>query len=59
VPLEGPQVDDKAVQEIVAMFNSFFTVEQVTQTLLANLNDKAKTVNDLKYKESKKFTCDS
>ena len=47
------QVDDKVVDEIKNKFNGFFTEEQIIQTLIANQYDKAKTINDLKYKEGK------
>lgn len=46
-------MDDKVVQEIFDQFNKFFTLEQVKQTLISNQNDKLKTLQDLKFKESK------
>ena len=36
----------------MSQFKQFFTLEQVKQTLIANYNDKAKTIKDLQYKES-------
>lgn len=41
------------MQEIYEIFNKFFTIEQVKQTLIANVNDRNKTLADLKFKESK------
>jgi hypothetical protein len=43
--------DEKATKEIFDHFEKFFTMEQVKQTLIANYNDKGKSLNDLKYKQ--------
>jgi hypothetical protein len=47
-------VDEKEVKAIFDMFAAFFTMEQVKNTLIANLADpdkQMKTINDLKFKQ--------
>ena len=47
------QVDEKVAKEIFDHFQKSFTLDQVRSTLLANYNEKAKTISDLQYKQGR------